>query len=112
MKKRFAVGLSRSDSPQSGSTNLPFRFGRQTFTQDARPGADVVQKIIAIRMKFFVPQCFRHTEGFAVNPLARARRDKFRQVARGAANRSEYFGSLLDLFGLFLPSWEETWRCG
>ena len=86
------------DPPESRRANPSSGLRRHLFAQDGWPGPDVVQKEVAVGVKFLVPERFRHAKRSAINPCARARRDKFRQVAGGAASGLEYLESFLGLF--------------
>jgi hypothetical protein len=109
VEKRLALDQPCPDPPESRRANPSFELRRHPFTQDGWPGPDVVQKEVAVGVKFLVPELFRHTKSSAINPCARARRDKFRQMAGGAASGLEYLESFLGLFA-FLPIIREKTR--
>ena len=110
MEKRLAISLPRSQSPECGRTNRSPTFGGHSFAQDIRSGSDVVQKEIAVGVKFLVTQCFWHTKGSAIHPLALLRRDKLGHVAGVAADGLEHLEPFLDLLALPLRRWQNKRR--
>src|SRR5947207_15313959 len=54
VKQGFVIGQLRSQPPEGGSANFSSRFRRHTFAQDCGAGADVMEKEVAVRMKFLV----------------------------------------------------------
>src|SRR5262245_971176 len=110
VEKRIGIRQARSHSPESGSTNLLPGLRRHPFTQDVRPGPDVVHKEIAVWVKSLVPQRLRHSKRPAIDQRASLRCDQLRQMANGAANRLENLESFLDLFAFLLARGEKTGR--
>src|SRR4029453_5829987 len=106
VEKRLAMDQPCPHPPESRRANPSSGLRRHLFAQDGWPGPYVVQKEVAIRVKFLVPERFRHAKSFAIHPCARARCDKFRHVAGGTASGLEYLESLLGLFP-FLPNTRE-----
>ena len=86
MEKRIAISQPLPHSPESSRTNLVSGLGRHPLTQDVRPGPDVVQEEVAVRVKSLITQRLRHAKGPAIDQCAGLRRDKLRQMANSAAN--------------------------
>src|SRR5262245_29241319 len=98
------------DPPESRRANPSSGLGRHLFAQNGWPCPDVVQKEVAIRVKFLVPERFRHAKSSGIHPCARARCDKLRQVAGGAASGLEYLESFLGLVTLLPITRKKTRR--